>query len=91
MTPVNFGDRIGQDIDIALKRGDPARYYQVKLVGVDWGGIWIESQNLVNTLLQASGQAASHSTPVVFLPYGELSSAIVSIPQTALDEKAFGL
>lgn len=91
MNPVQFSDRLGEPILIALSRDIKLRYHRVKLVGIEYGGIWIESQEIVNSLLATSGVATHDKTPVVFLPYGQLALVLASKDEVALNEKAFGV
>jgi len=90
MTQVQFSDRIGEDILIAIAP-PPVKLNRVQLVGVESGGIWIKSQALTELLLRSSGVATHHKTPVIFVPYSQLLVAIASTPEVALDEKAFGV
>lgn len=85
-------DLVGGSILVQMPRsGDEARLWRMKLLGVEAGGIWVESQDITNRILQTVGVTSATRTPIVFLPYHQISLAMTSIPETALDEKAFGL
>jgi hypothetical protein len=90
---MQFSDLIGQEILILPPNAQEGsqKIRAVKLVGVEAGGLWIESQEVTNALLRVVGSATSPQTPVLFLPYHEIGGVLVSVEQTALDEKAFGV
>jgi hypothetical protein len=88
---MQFAELVGQQILLNIPRLDQTHYQKVKLIGVETGGLWLESQALTNCVLQARGVPAAPKTLVWFLPYHEISFAISSIEGVALDEAAFGL
>jgi hypothetical protein len=90
MSQVQFSDHVGSQIWIMVKR-IPGRLQSVKLVGVETGGLWIEHQEITNAILQSVGVPTAAKTPLVFLPYGEISLAMISVEGIVLDEKAFGV
>ena len=87
---MKFENLIGQRIVLLCPDSDQ-KIHAVKLVGIETGGLWIESQELTNLLLQAVGLPTSPETPVLFLPYHAIGGVLVGIQQTALDEKALGV
>jgi hypothetical protein len=91
MKPVQFSDRIGDDVLISLVIDATKRLHRVKLVGVEAGGLWIQSQELTTMLLRSSGVATHPKTPVIFVPYHQIFLAAASTDEVALDEKAFGV
>jgi hypothetical protein len=62
---------------------------QVKLLGVEAGGVWIESQEITNQFLAHFRVATAPNTFVFFLPYGEIEIISVHIPTVGLNETAF--
>jgi hypothetical protein len=89
---VQFSELVGERILlVAPKLLGETTIQEVKLIGVEAGGLWIESQFITNSLLQSIGKAASPKTMVVFVPYQEITFAMTSIDGPSLDEKAFGL
>jgi hypothetical protein len=64
---------------------------QVKLLGVEAGGVWIESQEAMNQLLGHFNVATAPTTFVFFLPYGQIEMISVPISKVGLNEKAFGV
>lgn len=76
---------------VLIPRMDPVKYQKVKLLGVEAGGIWIESQDVTNATLKHLGLSSLPTTIVIFFPYHEIAFAVRSIDKIALDEQAFGL
>lgn len=64
---------------------------KVKLVGIENGGLWIESQDATNHWLAEMKQQATPKTLVWFLPYAQIAWIMGSGDYPALSEKAFGL
>jgi len=64
---------------------------EVKVLGVEFGGVWIQSQALTNAFLQILGVAVAPKTMVAFVPYHGISLAFSSIEGPALNETAFGV
>jgi hypothetical protein len=88
---MQFADIIGQQIVILIPRLNQTKFHRVKLLGVESGGLWIQSQEVINVMLQIVGQTSAERTPVIFVPYHEIAVAMSSIEGLSLDEKAFGL
>jgi hypothetical protein len=63
----------------------------VRLHKVEEYGIWIESQELTNSVLSRLGVSSVPETPVVFLPWSEVGMIVSTAEGVALSEKAFGL
>jgi hypothetical protein len=82
---------IGQTIRGVIPRMHPEMLKELKLRGVEFGGIWVESQELTNVLLKAAGRQTASRTPIVFLPYSEIALLVTSVEGASLSEKAFGL
>jgi hypothetical protein len=88
---MELSDYIGQIISVAIPALDASTIQQVKLLGVESGGIWIESQKLVNMGLRSYALATSETSLAFFFPYHKIRFAHISIDGLALDEKAFGV
>lgn len=88
---MNLSEFIGQEIGMLIPRIHQVKIQRIKLLGVEFGGVWIESQALTNDILRALGVPASPKTLVFFLPYHEITFAMVGVPGVALDEKSFGV
>jgi hypothetical protein len=88
---VQPSDYIGQMISLAIPAIDANLIHDVKLLGVETGGIWVESQKLINMALRTSGQATAPQSPVFFFPYSEIRFGYVRVEVVALDERAFGV
>jgi hypothetical protein len=88
---MQLSEFIGQDILLSIPSLTSTKIQKAKLLGVETGGIWIESELINTTLLRAANLAALPHGPRVFFPYGQIAVLIVGGGAPALDERAFGL
>jgi len=88
---MQLSDYIGQEIVLLIPTIHPIEFQKVKLLGVEAGGVWIESQTLINLILKKTGFASAPKPLAFFYPYHELRSGFVAIEGPALNEKAFGV
>jgi hypothetical protein len=86
---MQFSTLVGQQILVLLIGQD--EFFRVKLVGVEYGGLWLESQQVTNFLLRTAGLAGWEKTLVSFVPFPQMKVVHAALDQLALDEKAFGL
>jgi len=80
---------VGQTVLIRTLALDETKPVPVKLIGVENGGVWIESQIKTNELLEVSGRPSLPRTPVFFLPFATIAwiSSWAEVP--ALSAKSF--
>ena len=88
---MQLSDYIGKQIILKIPYIESDHLQLVKLLGVEAGGVWIESQEMINQVYSAVGKEGSPRTPVFFFPYHQISFGIGSIPGIALNETAFGV
>lgn len=88
---MQLSDFIGQVILVMIPFLDKSGIQKVKLLGVESGGIWIQSQHATNFILQKGGLATSPKTPVFFSPYHAISLAYAATEEPALNEVSFGV
>jgi hypothetical protein len=88
---MQFSDILNQEVIVLIPKLDPVKLKVVKVVGVEAGGVWIESQEITNTLLQMLKVSSAPKRPLFFFPYHQITLAMYAMPGTSLDEKAFGL
>jgi hypothetical protein len=62
-----------------------------KLHGVEVSGIWIESQDFTNQLMEKFHFSSSRTTPLIFVPFDKLDFILASLDSLSLSESAFGL
>jgi hypothetical protein len=86
---MTLSEFIGKDIILLIPFIEPDHYQCVKLLGVETGGIWIESQLLLNRVYSAVGAVASERSPVFFFPYHQIEFAMATVDGMALNESAF--
>lgn len=63
----------------------------LKLHGVEASGIWLESQDFTNQLMEKFRFVSSRTTPLVFVPFDKVDFIIGSLDSLSLSESAFGL
>jgi hypothetical protein len=88
MTP-KLKSMIGSFIFVRLVSGDELQ--KLKLLGVEFGGIWVESEQLTAGFVSLSEGKMIANTPVVFLPYARLAAIVAAMDMPAFDEKSLGL
>jgi hypothetical protein len=88
---MQLSDFIGQSIIVVIPAIDREKFQTVRLLGVEIGGIWIESQAINGHMLKAFNAGAMSESPRAFFPYSQITFALVGGGPPALDEKAFGL
>ena len=88
---MQLSDYVGKDIILKIPYIDPDHLQTVRLLGVEAGGVWIESQEMINQLYSAVEKEGSPRTPAFFFPYHQIEWGLVGIPGMALNERAFGI
>ena len=83
-------DMIGGIIHGMVPMLSKSEIIKLKLYAVDAGGIWVESQDFVNSLLASMNLSAIPKTPVFFLPYHQITFLVSMEDAPALSEKSFG-
>jgi len=87
---MTLSELMGKEIILLVPFIDRDHYQYVKLVGVEAGGIWIESQEMLNRVYSAAGAVASKRRPIFFFPYHQIEFAMTAVDGVALNESAFG-
>jgi len=82
---------VGEVIIVRIPLLDPERMSLVKLHGIETHGIWIESQDFTNELMEKFQFSSSRTTPLVFVPFDKLDFIIAALDSLSLSEPAFGL
>lgn len=88
---MNLDSLIGQMILILPTWSQDGIYLRANLIGVDPGGVWVDSQEITEYVLRSLGAQATPKSLAVFLPFAQLRFAIAARDVPSLDEKAFGL
>jgi hypothetical protein len=82
---------IGEVIIVRIPLLDPDVMMLAKLHGIEPQGIWIESQDFTNQMMEKFRFAISRTTPLVFVPFDKMDFIIGSLDWLSLSEPAFGL
>ncbi|MGH9735807.1 MAG: hypothetical protein ACRD8A_14600 [Candidatus Acidiferrales bacterium] len=72
----NFKKLVGEDIALVSPLLGSDAPEKVRVHGVDYGGIWIESQKVTDSLLQSTQQTMSENTPLIFVPFSKITFAV---------------
>ena len=67
------------------------RILDLKIHGIEFGGIWLECQNVTEGMLARIGEQSAPKTPIVFVPYSQIKFLLSSIDAPALSERGFGV
>ena len=82
---------IGEVIIVRIPLLDADSMILVKLHGIEAHGIWIESQDFTNQLMEKFHFSSSRTTPLVFVPFDKLDFIIAALDSLSLSESAFGI
>lgn len=80
---MQLSDFIGHNITMVIPTIHKTAMQNVTLLGVEVGGVWVQSQPLTNLALRRIGQPDSTKAIVFFLPYHAISVALSSIEKTS--------
>jgi hypothetical protein len=87
----SLASMIGEVIIVRIPLLDAEGMTLVKLHGIEAHGIWIESQDVTNQLMEKFQFSSSRTTPLVFVPFEKVDFIIASLESLALSESAFGI
>ena len=87
----SLANMIGEVIVVRIPLLDTDGMILVKLHGIEAQGIWIESQEFTNQLMEKFRFVSSRTTPLVFVPFDKVDFIIGSLDSLSLSESAFGL
>ena len=87
---MQFKELVGTEISLKIPRLQSMGYLNGKLLGVEPSGLWVESQQITNEILEAIGLSTSPRSLVFFWPFHEIAFAMTSIGSPSLNEKAYG-
>ena len=82
---------VGEVIIVRIPLLDADALMLVKLHGIEAHGIWIESQDFTNELMEKFHFWSSRTTPLILVPFDKLDFIIASLDSLALSEPALGL
>jgi hypothetical protein len=88
---MQFSELIGQTVLLIIPKMHPVKLQKVKVLGVEAGGLWLESQEVTNILLETAGAPSAPRTLAIFLPWHQISEGAHSVDGPSLNEKAFGV
>jgi hypothetical protein len=65
--------------------------HKLKLLSVDVGGVWVESQVFIERVLNLFSQPDATNSPIFFLPFSSITYLTLLHDSPALSERALGL
>lgn len=81
---------IGELVGAHIPSFNNEKILQIKIRDVDAGGLWIESQDVINSVLEKLNVPAIELTPVMFLPFHQIGFLLLLEKSPSLSEKSFG-
>jgi hypothetical protein len=87
----NLASMIGEVIIVRIPLLDTYGMILVKLHAIEAHGIWIESQDFTNDLMEKFKFFSSRTTPLVFVPFDKVDFIVASLDSLSLSEPAFGI
>jgi hypothetical protein len=86
-----LADYVGDTILIRSLPVNEDHPVMVKLIAVEDGGIWIESQDVTEHWMRELKITSFPRTPVWFLPYAQIAWILGAEDYPSMSEKALGL
>jgi hypothetical protein len=84
---MTFAQLVGQTVVALVPLISATNFQNLKLHGVEAGGIWVESQALTELGLKAAEATMAPKTPMFFLPFWQIRFVMVSLDVPAISEK----
>jgi hypothetical protein len=81
-------DMIGEVIVAYIPLFHETEWQQVKLLGVEPSGLWIENQKLMSDFLTHVGVKMSPKTMIFFLPFTQVTFIAGSLDAPTISERA---
>jgi len=79
---------VGENIFAKIPAFKEGKLVTLKLLSVDLGGIWVESQEFMEDLLSGKQQTMTASTLVFFLPYAQILAIYTIVDSPWISKKA---
>jgi hypothetical protein len=70
--PFSLSNFIGQNLMAKIPAFKDGAIITIKLLGVEYAGIWIESSELMEDMVKDTTHTMTAKTVVVFLPYAQI-------------------
>ena len=82
---------VGETIVAIVPMISKTKLQRIKLLGVENGGLWIESQSVTEMALGISNAQAAPKTLVLFLPWHQITVILSSADYPSLSEIELGV
>lgn len=84
-------EMVGKTITALVPFFDRTKFQQMKLHGVEAGGIWVESQKMTDVLFSTSGASYAPKTVIFFLPFQQVTFVFGVLDVPSFSETKLGL
>jgi hypothetical protein len=83
-----LSEMIGEVILAYVPIFDKVKFQELKLHAVEPSGIWVESQSMINTVLEHAGVSSAPKTLIFFLPFSQIGYILSALDFPSLSEKS---
>lgn len=86
-TSPSLNGLINQTVGMQLTFLNPTRTTRVAIHAVEATGIWIESQDFTEMMMEARGSQITRATPLLFVPFSQIVYIVASIDKPSISER----
>lgn len=91
ISQMTFREHIGESAIFFFLHFKPKEAIEATIASVDPGGLWLESQQFHDMILDVLKASTTPKKPLLFFPYSEIFYAILFVEGVALSEKRLGV
>jgi hypothetical protein len=84
---INLRKLVGENISARIPAYKDGKMVTLKLLGVDIGGIWAESQEFMEEMLAGTPHTMTPRSLVFFLPYAQILAIYVVVDSPWISKK----
>jgi hypothetical protein len=85
--PVSLANLVGQNILIKIPAFKDGAMVTVKLIALENGGIWIESQEFMEDMFAGTSHTMTANTFVLFLPFAQILTIYSTVPSPWISKR----
>ena len=88
---MRFNELVGHTVYAVIPIIHRVDFQEIKILGCEGGGVWVECQTMANIMLKAIGQQVARRTLIFFLPFHQITLVWTVLDEPSLSESAFGI